>query len=223
MRMINFSHVYKTYPNDTHALKNISLEIEKGEFIFLTGPSGAGKTTFFKLLAALDKPSSGEIIIDGFNLEKLSNQQIPLFRRKIGVVFQDFKLLNDRTILDNVSIPLFIKGGETAINIKRRVLDILSEVGLYHKADEFPETLSGGEKQRVAIARALVHRPGILIADEPTGNLDPALSEEIMDLFQRASAQGTTVVIATHDHELVYRRNKRTFQIKNGMIREGFL
>lgn len=221
--MINFSHVYKTYANATHALKNISLEIEKGEFIFLTGPSGAGKTTFFKLLAALDRPSSGEIIIDGLNLEKLTPQQTLLFRRKIGVVFQDFKLLNDRSIFENIALPLYIKGGDSASNVKRKVGDILSEVGLFHKSEEFPDSLSGGEKQRVAIARAIVHRPGILIADEPTGNLDPHLSEEIMDLFERVSAQGTTVVIASHDHELVYRRNKKTFQLKNGMMKEGFL
>lgn len=215
--MIEFSHVYKTYPGPVHALKNIDLRIDKGEFVFLTGPSGAGKTTLFKMISAFDKPSSGILKVAEYELNALKESKLPLFRRKIGVIFQDFKLLKDRTIFENIALPLRIRGERTQ-QIQRRVYDILEQVGLAHKHDQYPEFISGGEQQRTAIARALVHQPGVLIADEPTGNLDPRLAEDIMDLLERVSSQGTTVFIATHDHDMVQRRKKRTLEINQGVL-----
>jgi cell division transport system ATP-binding protein len=215
--MIRFSHVYKTYPGPVHALKNVDLEIEKGEFVFLTGPSGAGKSTLFKLLSAYDKPSSGLVEVAGFNISEINRTEVAFLRRRIGVVFQDFKLLKDRTIFENVALPLLVKHERPHI-VQRRVQDILNHVGLTDKAGQMPDFISGGEQQRTAIARAIVHQPGILIADEPTGNLDPNLTEEIIDLLERVAAQGTTVFVATHDHALVQRRKKRTLQIENGCL-----
>ncbi len=215
--MIQFSHVYKTYTGPVHALKNIDLTIDKGEFVFITGPSGAGKTTLFKMLSAYDKPSSGNVNVAGFDLGKIGVEKVADFRRRIGVIFQDFKLLKDRTIFENIALPLLVRGDRPA-QIQRRVSEILDHVGLLEKADQRPEFISGGEQQRTAIARALIHQPGVLIADEPTGNLDPSLSEEIMDLLERVCAQGTTVFVATHDLEMVKRRKKRTIQIAGGMI-----
>ncbi len=215
--MIEFQHVYKTYPGPIHALKNVDLKIGKGEFVFITGPSGAGKTTLFRMLSAFDKVTSGHIKVAGFDLAKISQNEVPFFRRRIGVVFQDFKLLKEKTVFENVALPLLVRG-ERAASLDRRVYDILDQVGLSQKLNMFPEFLSGGEQQRTAIARALVAQPGILIADEPTGNLDPDLSNEIMDLFEKVSAQGTTVFIATHDHDLVEKRNKRHLQIENGIL-----
>lgn len=215
--MISFSHAYKTYTGGISALKDVNLEIGKGEFVFLTGPSGAGKTTLFRLISAYDKATSGQINICGYNLEEIKINQIAYFRRKIGVVYQDFRLLKSRTIFENVALPLEIRG-EKPSYIEKRVHDILEQVSLNFKADQFPDQLSGGEQQRVSIARALVHHPGVLIADEPTGNLDPALSEEIMDLLDKVNAQGTTVFVATHDHEMVRRRGKRVVEIRDGRI-----
>jgi cell division transport system ATP-binding protein len=218
--MIEFSHIYKTYPGPIHALKNIDLNIAKGEFVFLTGPSGAGKTTLFKMLSAYDRPTSGQLNVAGFDLAHLNQTTVAQFRRRVGVVFQDFKLLKDRTVFDNVALPLVVRGDRPS-SIQARVEDILAQVGLSHKADQLPDFISGGEQQRTAIARALVHQPGVLIADEPTGNLDPHLSVEIMDLLERACAQGTTVFVATHDHEMVKARKHRTIELLQGQVIAG--
>ena len=215
--MIQFSHVYKTYQGPVHALRDVQLHIDKGEFVFLTGPSGAGKTTMFRLITGYDQPTSGSVKIGSFYVNELNARKLPFFRRQIGVVFQDFKLLSDRTVAENVAMPLEIRREKPAM-ARQRVHEMLDRVGLTFKKDFLPNQLSGGEQQRVAIARALVHQPGVLIADEPTGNLDPELSEEIMDLFEMVNSQGTTVFLATHDHDMVRRRNKRVIQISGGKI-----
>jgi len=215
--MISFSHVYKTYAGPVHALRDVSLEIPKGDFFFLTGPSGAGKTTLFRMISAFDKPSSGLVEISGQDIGTITASQVPYFRRKIGVVFQEFRLLKGQTVFDNVALPLEVRGDKPS-GLARRVEEMLENVGLVYKKKNLIEQLSGGEQQRVAIARALIHQPGVLIADEPTGNLDPQMSEEIMDLLERVNAQGTTVFVATHDHDLVKRRAKRVVRLKAGQI-----
>ncbi len=206
--MIVFTHVYKTYLGSTHALKNVSLTVERGDFFFLTGPSGAGKSTFFRLLSAFDRPTSGQVKVMGFNLSSIKDNEVPYFRRRIGVVYQDFKLLHDRTVFENVALPLEVRGDQKNY-VDERVCELLDQVGLINKRGTYSNQLSGGEQQRVAIARALVHHPGILVADEPTGNLDPEFSESIMDLLDKANAQGTTVFVATHDYEMVKRRSEQ--------------
>jgi cell division transport system ATP-binding protein len=200
-----------------HALRDVELEINKGEFLFLTGPSGAGKTTLFRMISAFDRPSSGAVEVAGYDIGKITANEVAYFRRKIGVVFQDFRLLKGRTVFENVALPLEVKGDRPA-NVNRRVDEMLENVGLLYKKNAYPEQLSGGEQQRVAIARALIHQPGVLIADEPTGNLDPQLSEEIMDLLDRVNAQGTTVFVATHDHDMVRRRSRRVVEIRGGQL-----
>lgn len=219
--MIRFNHVYKTYPGPTHALRNVDLEIQKGEFVFLVGPSGAGKSTLFKMICGYDTATSGEIEVSGFKLNTIDQKTLPTFRRRIGVVFQDFKLLKDKTIFENVALPLKIRNEKESV-ITKKVNDLLNLVGLKNKAHQYPEFISGGEQQRAAIARAIIHQPEVLIADEPTGNLDPKLSEEIMDLFEKACAQGSTVIIATHDLAMVERRQKRKIELAKGeIIKDG--
>lgn len=215
--MIEFSHAYKVFPNGHQALKNVSFQIEKGEFVFLSGPSGAGKTTLFRLISGYDRLSSGSANILGQDMSDLSAHAVPYFRRKIGVVYQDFKLLRDRTVSENVALPLIVRGDRMG-NMLRRVDEVLDLVSLTFKRDSLPDELSGGEQQRVAIARALVHHPGILIADEPTGNLDSDLSFEILRLLEAVNAQGTTVFIATHDSDIIRSKNCRVMQIRDGQI-----
>ncbi|MEQ1879180.1 MAG: cell division ATP-binding protein FtsE [Bdellovibrionia bacterium] len=215
--MINLSHIYKTYPGPIHALRDIDLKVAKGEFLFMTGPSGSGKTTIFKMICGFDRPTSGQIGVMGYDLARMTEAQVPFLRRKIGVVFQDFKLLKGRSVFENVAIPLEIMGEKVDV-IRKRVVEMLDQVGLKFKQNQFPDHLSGGEQQRVAIARALVHRPGILIADEPTGNLDPEMSHEIMALFKTVNSQGTTVFVATHDSDLVTKFSQRRVELRDGAL-----
>ncbi len=218
--MIQFNHAYKVYPGPVQALKDVNLHIEKGEFVFLKGPSGAGKTTLFRLLSAFDRPTSGNVQVMGYDIKSISPQDIPFLRRRIGVVYQDFRLLKNKSIHENVALPLEI-AGEKERYIKERTDLLLDQVGLLHKRSDYPEQLSGGEQQRVAIARAIIHHPGILIADEPTGNLDPYLAREIINLLDKINAQGTTVFVATHDHQLVQSLGRRTVEIAAGELTEG--
>jgi len=215
--MIQMFHVSKSYGSDAPALVDINLDIQKGEFVFLTGPSGAGKTTLLKLIFCAELPTSGQLLVTGRNVARISRSAIPYLRRRIGVVFQDFKLLPNRTVLDNVALALDVLGVPRRES-SRRVKAMLKQVGLEHKADAHPPRLSGGEQQRVAIARALVNDPAILLADEPTGNLDPKLTIEIMDLLRDFSARGTTVLVATHDRSLLERYQKRTIGIEGGRV-----
>ena len=212
-------HVSKSYLAGSFALHDVSLEVHKGEFIFLTGPSGAGKTTLLKLLFAAERPSEGQILILGRNVSRLRASAIPALRRRIGVVFQDFKLLPGRTIEENVCTALDVVGTRRR-EAKAKVFHLLKQVGLQHRRFHHPLSLSGGEQQRVAIARALVNQPEILLADEPTGNLDPDLTIEIMDLIASASTRGTTVIVATHDMSLIERYGKRTVRLEAGRLIE---
>jgi len=217
--MIKLSHVTKRYPNGHEALKDISFDLAAGEMVFLAGHSGAGKSTLFKLITRIEKPTSGQIIVDNQNLNRLKPSKIPLLRRDIGVIFQDHKLLMDRPVFDNVALPLIVIGMRHD-EIKKRVRAALGKVGLSGKEQQLPITLSGGEQQRVGIARAVINRPNILLADEPTGNLDQALSDEIIDIFADFNQVGVTVLIATHDLRQVDRLGKRTIHLANGEIVE---
>lgn len=218
--MIELSHVYKTYAKKHHVLKNLQLKVRPGEFIFLMGPSGAGKTTLFRMITGFDRPTSGNVRVNSCDLESVSRHSLAQFRRSIGVVFQDFKLLYDRTVFENVALPLRIQKMHQW-KVLEKVEDILNKVNLRKKRDENPIYLSGGEKQRVAIARALVHDPDLIIADEPTGNLDWKLSQEIMTLFKEANRKGVTVIIATHDQELIKNtKKKRIIKIDEGQLYE---
>jgi cell division transport system ATP-binding protein len=215
--LIQLFHVEKAYPGDAPVLADVTLRIEKGEFVWLTGPSGAGKSTLLKLLFCAESPTNGQILIGGRNVVRLEQGGIPYLRRNIGVVFQDFKLLANRTVLENVGYSLEVLGFSDA-EIRERSLRRLNQVGLSHKASSLPRRLSGGEQQRVAIARALVNEPTILLADEPTGNLDPGLTDSILELLFDANARGTTVVVATHDRSLLGRYHRRTIALDKGRI-----
>jgi cell division transport system ATP-binding protein len=218
--MIQFFHVYKSYGGDTFALADISVEIQKSEFVFLTGPSGAGKTTLLRMIFCAERPSRGQLLVDGRNVGRISNRDIAHLRRHVGVVFQDFKLLTRRTVEDNVAIGLEILGLPRR-EIKKRVYRVLKEVGLAHRLHQLPLRLSGGEQQRVAIARALVNEPPILLADEPTGNLDSERSKEIMNLLVNANIRGTTVMVATHDPALLTQSDRRIIHLDAGHLIEG--
>ena len=215
--MIQFTHVFKRYPGGFDALRNINLQIQRGEMGFVTGHSGAGKSTLLKLITAIERPSRGEAIVNGRNLLRMPHRRIPYFRREIGVVFQDHKLLFDRTVYDNVALPLIVTGADQR-EIPRRVRAALEKVGLLSKEKMYPVTLSGGEQQRVGIARAVVNKPPLLLADEPTGNLDAALSDEILDLFLDFHNHGVTVLIATHDWRLINRARKRVLELNHAEL-----
>jgi len=218
--MICFDNLSKRYPGGFEALKNVSLNMDAGELAFLTGRSGAGKSTLLKILMLSERPTSGSLLINGKNLNRLSNSQIPSYRRQLGVVFQNHQLLLDRSVFDNVALPLQVSGYPRK-EIGRRVRAALDGVGLLERERHRPQTLSGGEQQRVGIARAVVHKPRILLADEPTGNLDPALSAEIMAFFRRFQDVGVTVLIATHDINLVNRMNCRIIRLEQGMVADN--
>jgi cell division transport system ATP-binding protein len=215
--VIRFSEVYKRYSNQHEALSGLSFELSKGEMAFLTGHSGAGKSTLLKLIALIERSSHGQVWVNNQNLTRLPKWKVPYYRRKIGLVFQDHNLLHDRTVFDNVALPLII-AGENHREIGRRVRAALDKVGLLGKERSLPIALSGGEQQRVGIARAVVNRPPVLLADEPTGNLDPALSREIMDLFEQFNQVGVTVFIATHDLELINRMPHRHITLEQGRL-----
>jgi len=212
-------HVSKSYMAGQYALHDVSLEVRRGEFLFLTGPSGAGKTTLLELIFAAEAPSEGQILVLGRNVARLGAGAVPALRRRVGVVFQDFKLLPDRTVEENVRLALDVVGTPRR-DARARVFAMLKSVGLQHRRFHHPLSLSGGEQQRVALARALVNEPEILLADEPTGNLDPDLTIEIMDLIVKASTRGTTVIVATHDHSLIERYGKRVLRLEAGGIAE---
>lgn len=215
--MIQLFHVHKQYPGEAPALLDVTLTVEKGEFAFVTGPSGAGKSTLLRLVFRAEPPTSGQVIVLGRNLAKERASNIPYLRRAIGVVFQDFKLLPDRTVAENVAFPLEVRGLAPA-DVRRRVASVLRAVGLELKAGKFPLSLSGGEQQRVAVARALVGEPAILLADEPTGNLDPERTVEVMELLHAAHVRGTTVLVATHDRALLARYKKRVIALDRGRL-----
>lgn len=215
--MITFSQVTKRYPGGLEALKGITLTIEAGEMVFITGHSGAGKSTLLKLAAAIERPSSGSVIVNGQNVGALRARAVPYLRRHFGLIFQDQKLLFDRTAFDNVMLPLAITGFERR-EAARRVRAALDKVGLRAREKSYPVTLSGGEQQRLAIARAIVHRPAILVADEPTGNLDAALAAELGELFRSFNQVGVTVVIATHDEAFAARLKPRLIALREGRL-----
>ncbi len=215
--MIRFDHVSKRYPGGHEALSDVNFHLEAGDFAYLTGHSGAGKSTLMKLIALIERPSGGQLFVDGQNLAKVGRRKVPYHRRKIGVIFQDHRLLFDRTVFDNVALPLII-AGYSRDEIGRRVRASLDKVGLLGKEKLYPITLSGGEQQRVGIARAVVNKPDLLLADEPTGNLDPELSREIMGIFHEFNSVGVTVMIATHDLDLIRQMPQRVISLSQGRL-----
>jgi cell division transport system ATP-binding protein len=215
--MIHFYHVTKRFDRYSTALSDVTFQVEKGEFVFLTGPSGAGKSTLLKLILRQIEPTEGQIIVNGRNLGSMKTAQLPWFRREIGMVFQDFKLIERMTVFENLSFIL------TVLNVapkehKKRAYAALRNVNLHHKLNSYPQQLSGGEQQRVAIARALINDPMVLVADEPTGNLDPDLSREILQIFSEANLRGSTVLLATHDRELIHQSGRRVISLEHGRI-----
>ena len=215
--MIRLKDVEKTYENGTEALQGISFTIEDGEFVFLVGPSGSGKSTIIKLLTGEVIPTAGRVMVNGFSMSRISDRQIPYMRRTIGVIFQDFRLIPKKTVFDNLSLAMRAVGA-TPRDIRTRIPYVLELVGLKGMEDRYPDELSGGEQQRVAIARALVNNPSTIVADEPTGNLDPNRSLEIITLLERINALGTTVVVVTHERDLVNHFDKRVIMIDHGQV-----
>ena len=217
--MIETYHLSKLYSRGVYALRDLSLTVDKGEFLFLTGPSGAGKSTFLRLLLRQDLPSEGRLSVSGRNLSELTSWQVQSYRRSVGFVFQDFRLIPRFTVFQNVAFVMRVLGVPQTVQ-HRKTFQVLKWVGLQHRMNALPEELSGGEQQRIAIARALVNDPQLVLADEPTGNLDPDLSLEIMNLFRETNARGTTVVVATHDRELIRRVDRRAVTLDHGRIVE---
>lgn len=215
--MIEFRDVHKTYETGNEALRGIDITIDDGEFVFIVGASGAGKSTFLKLIMREEVATSGEVVVSNFKLSKLKKRQIPYLRRAMGIVFQDFRLIDTMTVFDNVAFAMRVVGASHR-EIRRRVPYVLGLVGLQNKAKNFPPELSGGEQQRVGLARALVNNPSLIIADEPTGNIDPELSYEIMELLTEINRRGTTVLVVTHEHDLVKSFGRRVIQIDQGLV-----
>jgi cell division transport system ATP-binding protein len=218
--MLQFIKVSKRYSESGDALSDISFSLKPGEMAFVTGHSGAGKSTLLRLIPAIERPSRGKILFDGQSIHDLAGRDVPFLRRKLGLIFQDYRLLHDRTVFDNVALPLII-AGHNPLDVGRRVRAALDKVGLLRKEKRYPQGLSGGEQQRVGIARAIVHKPPMILADEPTGNLDPELSAEIMNLFREFNSVGVTLLVATHDLGLVKRLGCRTLRLNQGRLIEG--
>ncbi|MBV6716760.1 MULTISPECIES: cell division ATP-binding protein FtsE [Paenibacillus] len=215
--MIEMQDVWKTYPNGTHALRGIDVKVDRNEFVYIVGPSGAGKSTFMKMIYREEKPTKGQIFVNGFNIEKLKQRKIPYVRRNIGVIFQDYRLLPKMTVYENISFAMEVIEAPKKL-IKKRTMEVLDLVHLKDKANSLPGQLSGGEQQRIAIARAIVNNPAVIVADEPTGNLDPETSWGIMKLLEEINFRGTTIMMATHNKEIVNTMRKRVIAIENGII-----
>ncbi len=215
--LIEFKGVSKNYANGTHALNDVNIKINKGEFVFVVGASGAGKSTFIKLMMHEEKLNTGEVIVNGYKMSKIKRREVPYFRRTLGIVFQDFRLIPNMTVFGNVAFSLRVVGASTK-DIRRRVSAALAQVGLGNKARCYPNELSGGEQQRVGLARALVNNPQIIIADEPTGNVDPEMSYEIVELLTEINRRGTTIVMVTHEHQLVRDFGRRVIMLEKGRI-----
>ena len=219
--MVKLQGVIKTYPNGSLGLFDLSLEVKRGDFVLITGPSGAGKSTLLKLLYGAERPSSGEVIVDDLNVGKLRGDRLSLLRRRIGVVFQDYKLIPTRTVSENIAFVLWAQG-YTRKEIQRRLSPTLKVVGLQHKANCFPDELSGGEQQRVSLARAIVGTPPVLLADEPTGNLDPDNSRQVLNILKKLNGMGATVIVTTHDEQLVQMSRQPVVQLREGRLYRSF-